>query len=91
MKFKIKKKIKHQNIGGKEFIVDELITKNLSPEEVFRNAMTGNFACLNFVKRRSDFKHGFYYKLYYGHVDGLGYVMAEDEFETDENGKIIEV
>lgn len=33
------------------------------------------------------FKH----KIYYGHVDGLGYVMAEDEFETDENGKILDI
>ena len=102
MKFKIKKKIKHQNIGGKEFIVDELVTKNLSPKEVLNNATDGNIACINFINRREDFPvitnfdetlYGFLFKhkLYYGHVNGLGYVMAEDEFETDENGKIIEV
>ena len=78
----IKNKVKHQNIGGKEFIVDENITETLSPEEVYRQAYSGNIACINFINRRSDFDNRhFEHKLYYGKVDGLGYVVAEDEFE----------
>lgn len=77
----IKNEIKHQDIGGKEFIVDENITETLSPEEIFRQAISGNFACMNFIKRRQDFDYDFEHKLYYGKVDGLGYIVAEDEFE----------
>lgn len=43
----------------------------------------GNWACHNFVMRRDDFRHDFPYKLYYGKVGGLGYVVAEDEFEPE--------
>lgn len=76
----IKNEIKHQDIGGKEFIVDENITETLSPEEIFRQAYSGNFACMIFIRRRSDFEH----KLYYGKVNGLGYIIAEDEFKKGE-------
>lgn len=51
--------IKHPDIGGKKFIVDELVTKNLSPEEVLFNAINGNIACENFIKRREDFRTDF--------------------------------
>ena len=78
----IKNKVKHQNIGGKEFIVDEYITETLSSEEVYRQAITGNIACLNFINRRPDFDIShFEHKLYYGKVAGLGYIVAEDEFK----------
>ena len=80
---RIKKEITHQNIGGKKFIVDEEITKTLTNNEVFLKALDGNWACHNFVERRPDFAYDFPYKLYYGKVDGLGYIIAEDEF--DEN------
>lgn len=80
----IKNKIKHQNIGGKKFIVDENITETLSNDEVFMNAVMGNWACKNFMDRRPDFNKLFEHKLYYGKVDGLGYIVAEDEFEEDE-------
>lgn len=80
----IKNEIKHQDIGGKEFIVDENITETLSPEEIFRQAYSGNFAYINFIKRRSDFDHNFEHKLYYGKVNGLGYIVAEDEFKKGE-------
>lgn len=43
----IKNEIKHQDIGGKEFIVDENITETLSPEEIFRQAYSGNFSILS--------------------------------------------
>ena len=92
----IKNEIKHQDIGGKEFIVDENITETLSPEEIFRQAYSGNFsilsvhhlilikACMNFIRRRPDFDYDFEHKLYYGKVNGLGYIVAEDEFKKGE-------
>lgn len=78
----IKKDVTHQGIGGKEFIVDEYVTNTLTNIEVFKNGMSGNPACLNFITRRPDFKYDFPHKLYYGKVGGLGYVVAEDEFEN---------
>lgn len=78
---RIKEGVIHQGIGGKEFIVDIGITNTLTPEEVFFKAKTGNMACYNFVRRRMDFNQDFPYKLYYGKVDGLGYILAEDEFQ----------
>lgn len=81
----IKKSVNHQNIGGKVFIVDEAITNTLTNDEVFDNAiLNGNWACRNFIARRKDFDSNFKYKLYYGKVDGLGYIVAEDEFEDFE-------
>lgn len=80
----IKNEVKHQGIGGQEFIVDENITETLSNDEVFRQAVSGNIACLNFIKRRPDFDYNFEYKLYYGKVSGLGYIVAEDEFKRGE-------
>ena len=78
----IKNEIKHQDIGGKEFIIDENITETLSPEEIFRQATIGNIACNNFIIRRPDFDIShFEHKLYYGKVGGLGYIVAEDEFK----------
>lgn len=77
----IKKGIEHQNIGGKEFIVDERVTKTLNPHEIVDQALKGNYACINFIGRRKDFDENFSNKLYYGKVNGLGYIMAEDEFE----------
>lgn len=41
----LKNEIKHQDIGGKEFIIDERITETLSPEEIFRQAAIRKF-CL---------------------------------------------
>lgn len=77
----IRDDVEHQNIGGKDFIVDEEITKRLSNEEIIKQTKSGNWACYNFIMRRSDFNENFPYKLYYGKVEGLGYIMAEDEFK----------
>ena len=44
-----------------------------------------NIACLNFVERRTDFNLDFAHKLYYGKVEGFGYIVSEDEF-VDEKG-----
>ena len=76
---KIKEHITHQDIGGKEFIVDEYVTKTLTNNEVFARGINGNPACLNFIMRRPDFNALFPHKLYYGKVGVLGYVVAEDE------------
>lgn len=81
---KIKNSVTHQDIGGKDFIVDEKITETLTNDLIFNMGMTGNWACHNFLERRQDFRRDFPHKLYYGKVDGLGYVMAEDEFEKGE-------
>lgn len=83
---KIKNSVTHQDIGGKDFIVDENITETLSNEEICKQSMLGNIACINFINRRQDFTdiltNHFEHKLYYGKVDGLGYIVAEDEFEN---------
>lgn len=42
----IKNEIKHQEIGGKKFIIDEKITETLSPEEIFKQAAIRKF-CLS--------------------------------------------
>ena len=77
----IKNDVTHQDIGGRDFVVDEEITSTLSNSEVFKKAMIeGNIACMNFVLRRPDFKYDFPHKLYYGKVGGLGYIVSEDEF-----------
>lgn len=83
VKKKIKHSVTHQCIGGKTFIVDDQISRKLTPDEVFNRAVMGNFACANFVNRRKDFGPDFKHKLYYGKVDGLGYIVAEDEFEEE--------
>lgn len=79
--FRINKDIDHQGIGGKILRIDERdqrITDSLTNEQVLREE---NFATHNFIERRRDFDINFPYKLYYGHVDGLGYVLAEDEIK----------
>ena len=79
--FRVKKTVEHQDIGGKIFVVDEQISNTLTNNDVFFKAMEGNWACYNFVERRDDFNCNFNHRLYYGKVDGLGYIVAEDELE----------
>lgn len=80
IKKRIKKSVKHQNIGGKECIIDESVSKDLTPQYII-DICDNNWACYNFVTRRKDFDKNFPHKLYYVKVDGLGYVVAEDELE----------
>ena len=89
----IKKEVTHQGIGGKRFVVDERVSATLTIDEVMENALQGNPACYNFLMRRFDVNRDFPYKLYYGKVGNLGYVVAEDEFYDDvyENVKNEEV
>ena len=74
----LNKNIEHQGIGGKEIAIDDYVTSILTNEEVLKE---DNWATHNFIKRRPDFNMNFPYKLYYGKVCGLGYVVAEDEFD----------
>ena len=77
LKKRIKKDVRHQGIGGSEIFIEF----ELNPDDVLEKGAMGNWACFNFMKRRKDFKYGFPHKLYYGKVNGLGYVVAEDELE----------
>lgn len=75
----LKKDFKYRNLGGKQFIVEFEVPKM----EVFKKASEGNWACYNFIERRNDFDQFFNHKLYYGKIDGLGYIIAEDELEGE--------
>ena len=78
---RVKKTVTHQGIGGKEIRLEF----ELDADTVFDKAVNeGNWACSNVMNRRSDFNYEFPLKLYYGKVGGLGYVVAEDEFEQEE-------
>lgn len=74
-KYKIKKEVTHQGIGGKYIRVE----MELTPNEVDTQALNGNIACYNFCFRREDFLPDFNKRLYYGHVGNLGYIVCEDE------------
>jgi len=77
----IRKDIEHQDIGGKEFIIEMEVDKD---DVAFKGLLGGNWACRNFIDRRPDFDCTFPHKLYYGKVGTLGYVIAEDEFEDSQ-------
>lgn len=89
MKCKIKKCVKHQNIGGKVMTIEKMLTADDIEEEIKR----GNIACVNFVMRRDDFDINFNKICFYGYVKkgivNLGYVVCEDEvtpyFDLSEN------
>lgn len=79
---RVSKNVTHQDIGGKVINIDTQISKDLTKYEVWEKAQQGNPACFNFVMRRKDFDIvSWSHKLYYGHVDGLGYIVADDELE----------
>lgn len=78
---KIKTKVTHQEIGGKDFVIDWDVSRKLTPTSVLNRAKNGNWACYNFINRRPDFDEKFPYKLYYGKVGMLGYIVSEDELE----------
>ena len=71
----IKQSVTHQNIGGQEFVVEGEVS--------FDDVMSGgNWACTNFINRRSD-NITPDLKFYYGKVGALGYIVASDEFEDN--------
>lgn len=81
--YKIKEEVKHQNIGGKDIIIERILTA----DEVDDLAIQGNISCFNFCLRRDDFLPEFNKTLYYGHVGNLGYVVCEDELEMSEENE----
>ena len=75
---KLKKDFTYRGLGGKTFQIEFEVSK----EEVVTKALTeGNWACYNFMERRKDFNTFWTQKLYYGKIDGLGYIIAEDELQ----------
>ncbi len=68
--------VTHQGIGGKEITLEF----GLSVDEVFHLCVCeGNWACKNFLDRRKDITGAYKGKLYYGKVEGLGYIVTEEE------------
>lgn len=70
--------IQHQGIGGKKIILEREFTVNDIIDQPIQQM---NIAYVNFLMRRMDFvvPHNGNKKLYYGHVNRLGYFIAEDE------------
>lgn len=69
--------IEHQGIGGKEIVLERKMTLNEVLEQ-------DTIAAFNFAKRRLDLvskpdKECDKITIYYGHIDNLGYFVAEDE------------
>lgn len=79
-KAKIKESVEHQEIGGKEIIIERELTIDDILDTNF-NQMP--IAMANFVMRRTDLLEEEYgkRKVYYGHVGYLGYFVADDELE----------
>ena len=80
----ISTKVKHQDIGGKEIILEkELLVKDFLDTKF--NEMP--IAMTNFIIRRLDFvdEKNENKKVYYGHVGDFGYFVAEDEIEMIED------
>jgi len=75
---KLKKGFPYRNLGGKVFTIEFEVPKE---EVLWKGVMENNWACHNFIERRKDFNFAFSHKLYYGKIDGLGYIIAEDELE----------
>ena len=74
---KVKPKVKHQGIGGKEIIIEREGTMSYI---IDMNCDEYTIAVRNFIMRRDDiFTVDEDMKLYYGHVGNLGYFVAEDE------------
>ena len=75
---KFKKDFQYRNLGGTKITLEFELTK----EEIAREAISGNWACYNFIERRKDFNWIANKKFYYGKgEDNLGYVVCSDELE----------
>lgn len=72
--------IEHQGIGGKTIIIEKYGTINYALDMPFE---TMTIALFNFVNRRNLLDVDPNMKLYYGHVGGLGYFVAEDEIDGE--------
>lgn len=77
----IKKEVTHQDIGGKEFVIEEEWDID---DVIFKGLLDGNIACKNFLDRRGDEALGRTRpRVFYGKVGNLSYIVAEDEFEDE--------
>ena len=87
---RIDKRVKHQNIGGKRIRIEKETTMQYFYDLNFDN-MT--YAESNFINRRLDLISNNFdeetekfdnedLKVYYGHVDNLGYFVAADEIKV---------
>lgn len=74
---KIKKSVKYRSLGGKTIQIE----REVPVKDLLTLANSGNWAVYNFIDRRPDIHWDYPYKIYYGHVENLGYVVAEDELE----------
>jgi hypothetical protein len=82
---KLKEGIEHQGIGGKYIVLEREDTLDYVLD-IPINEMT--IGLVNLVKRRADlFDIPEDTKVYYGHINSLGYFILEDEI----NGEIKEV
>lgn len=82
-KVKLIESITHQNIGGKEFIIEKQGTlKDILDMGFMMNIATYNFARRNIWFIANDDENE---KVYYGHVikTGLGYWILESEIESE--------
>lgn len=71
--------IEHQNIGGKTMRIEKEGTINYILD---MSCDDYTIAVHNFILRRDDiFTVDENMKIYYGHVNNLGYFIAEDEIE----------
>ena len=70
--------VEHQGIGGKEIVIEKEGTLSYILDKTFTD-MT--IAEIQFAKRYDIANKDENTKLYYGHVDGLGYFVAEDELK----------
>lgn len=70
---KVREDVKHQGIGGKRIIIErEFNSTDILDLDIHKM----NIACINFITRRMIPEN---MKVYYGHVNGLGYFIGEDE------------
>ena len=79
---KIVERVTHQNIGGEDIVIEGEVDCG----DILLGAVTGNWACKNFLDRREE-ESGLCVKsltFYYGKVGGLGYIVADDEFKEEE-------
>ena len=79
----INKNVEHQEIGGKEIIIEKELTIDDVLDKDFKE-MT--IAMYNFIMRRMDLMEDKYgnRKVYYGHVGELGYFVADDEIKDSD-------
>lgn len=74
---RVKDFVKHQDIGGKQITIEKYGRLSYILDMPFDKY---TFAVSNFVDRY-DMNKDEHTKIYYGHVDGLGYFVGEDEIE----------